>query len=171
MVRSGAVLVVFSGAALFAFASAGTNSSISRNAGFGPFTIKVEIAGVTQGVFSSVEGLTSASTVVESEENGLPVELPGPIKGSRLVLKRPYDPLLTGLWSWRQASQEGTPLRRDGHIFIFNRGGQLAAHWVFHGGWPCRWEVPALIAGSLENAEEIVEIVHAGLTLEPQSGT
>ncbi len=145
-----------------------------RNTGFGPFTIKVEIEGVTQGVtqgvFSSLEGLVSASEVMPSQ-NGVREQSPGPVKSAHLILRRPYDPLLSGLWHWRQASIDGVPMRRDGHIFIFNSGGQLVAHWVFHAGWPCRWEVPALVAGTSAPAEEVIEIVHTGLSLEPPSGS
>jgi phage tail-like protein len=170
MVRIGYPALALLGALLFASAPAKTRpAAVGTYTDFGPFTIKVEIEGVTQGVFSSVEGLVSASEVIDTQENGFSVQVPGAVKGSRLILKRPYDPLLTGLWNWRQAGIEGSPERRDGHIFIFNQGGKLAAHWVFHEGWPCRWEVPALVAGSTDAAEEIVEIVHAGLSLEPNS--
>ncbi|HKP97406.1 MAG TPA: phage tail protein, partial [Fibrobacteria bacterium] len=63
------------------------------------------------------------------------------------------------------------PWKRDGHIFIFNASGQMAAHWIFHAGWPCRWEVPRMIASGPEPAEEIVEIVHQGMTLQTPSGS
>ena len=133
---------------------------------FGPFTLKVEIEGVTQGVFQSVEGLASESEVLSGEEYGAPAWLPGPATGSRLILRRPYDPTLSGLWRWRQSVIEGDPQKRDGHIFIFDAEGKLAAHWVFHKGWPSRWEVPKLEGGVANAAEEVVEIVHLGLSLE-----
>lgn len=137
----------------------------------GPFTIKVEIEGVTQGVFQSIEGLASRSEVIMTEEDSLAVEAPGQLKVSRLILKRIYDPLLSGLWRWRQSVVEGEPQKRDGDIFIFTASGRLAAHWVFHEGWPCRWEVPLLASSGETPAEEIIEIVHTGLTLEPISGS
>lgn len=137
-----------------------------RNLALGPFTIKVEIEGVTQGVFQSVEGLSSQSEVIATGSDGMIAEMPGPLKSSRLVLKRAYDPQLSGMWRWRQAIIDGNPQMRDGHIFIFTAGGSLSAHWVFRKGWPCRWEVPLLNAGAADAAEEVVEIVHAGLTLE-----
>ncbi|MEO6097716.1 MAG: phage tail protein [Fibrobacteria bacterium] len=136
-----------------------------------PFTIKVEIDGVTQGVFQSVEGLASQSEVIKTQEDSLTVEAPGALKGSRLILKRTYDPLLIGLWNWRQSVVEGYPQKRDGDIFIFTASGRMAAHWVFHKGWPCRWEVPLLAASGEVPAEEIIEIVHTGLTLEALSGS
>ncbi|HKP96185.1 MAG TPA: hypothetical protein VJ385_10540, partial [Fibrobacteria bacterium] len=64
----------------------------------GPFTLKVEIEGVTQGIFQTVEGLGSESEVVARVEDGSVREEPGAVKASRLILKRPYDPLLSGLW-------------------------------------------------------------------------
>ena len=143
----------------------------ARNSAFGPFTIKVEIEGVTQGVFQSVEGLSSRSEVIPAEDYGVTSEVPGPERGSRLVLRRPYDPLLSGLWRWRQSIIDGNPQKRDGHIFIFTANGALAAHWVFHKGWPNSWEVPLLAAGLADPAEEVVEIVHTGLTLESLGGS
>jgi phage tail-like protein len=147
------------------------SAQAGRNPGFGPFTIKVEIEGVTQGVFQSVEGLSSRSEVAIADEYGFPAEVPGPIKGARLILRRPYDPLLSGLWRWRQSIIDGNPQKRDGHIFIFTAGGRLVAHWVFQKGWPCSWEVPMLAAGKPDAAEEVVEIVHTGLSLEELSGS
>jgi phage tail-like protein len=138
------------------------------NTEYGPFTIQIEIEDVTLGVFQSVEGLASVSEGVPTEEYGVPVEAPGAIKSPHLILRRQYNPLLTGLWRWRQAVLDGNPQKRDGHIYIFAVGGNLVAHWVFHKGWPCRWEVPKLVAGSTEPAEEILEIAHEGLTqVEP----
>jgi phage tail-like protein len=147
------------------------SASPARPPATGPFTIQVEIAGVTQGVFQAVEGLASRSDVIVTQEDSVAVDAPGPIRNSRLILRRPYDPLLSGLWRWRQSVVEGDPQKRDGDIFIFTASGQLAAHWVFHKGWPCRWEVPLLASSGEVPAEEIIEIVHTGLTLEPLSGS
>src|SRR4051794_18085673 len=82
---------------------------------FGPFTLKVEIEGVTQGVFQSVEGLASESEVLSGEEYGAPALIPGPSQGTRLILRRPYDPTLSGLWRWRQSVIDGDAQKRDGH--------------------------------------------------------
>ncbi|MDB5050645.1 MAG: hypothetical protein JWO30_3716 [Fibrobacteres bacterium] len=170
MNRCSLLSLAFLGAAALALpASAGVRPG--TDAGSGPFTIKVEIEGVTQGVFQSVEGLASQSEVIVQDESGSMAEAPGPLKGSRLILKRPYDPLLNGLWNWRQSVIDRDPQKRDGSIFIFDWKGQLVAHWIFHKGWPCRWEVPVLTAGATEPAVEIVEIVHAGLSLESRSGS
>ncbi|MBW8887707.1 MAG: phage tail protein [Fibrobacteres bacterium] len=149
-------------------ASPAHRSQPSVQTAFGPFTLKVEIEGVTQGVFQSVEGLASESEVVSGEEYGAPAWIPGPSQGSRLILRRPYDPTLSGLWRWRQSVIDGDAQKRDGHIFVFDAGGKLVAHWVFRKGWPSRWEVPKLEAGVPNAAEEVVEIVHQGLSLESQ---
>lgn len=155
--------------ALVSPAYAGSTAPVP-GAGFGPFTIKVEIDGVTQGVFHAVEGLASESEVLHWDDSIPYPQVPGSPRLTRLVLKRPYDPLLNGLWGWRQSVADGNVQMRDGHILIFNASGQLAAHWVFHQGWPSRWEVPVVKADSEEPAEEIIEIVHTGLTLEPSGG-
>ena len=163
-------LVLTSLVSFVAATSAAAVHSAAPGTAFGPFTIKVEIAGVTQGVFRAVEGLASASEVMVRQVDSLSVEAPGALKGARLVLKRPFDPLLTGLWRWRQSVVDGDPQKRDGDIFIFNAEGALVSHWIFHKGWPSRWEVPSLVSDSNEPAEEIVEIVHTGLSEETREG-
>jgi phage tail-like protein len=129
----------------------------------------VEIEGVTQGLFEVVEGLRSESEVVDPEprdDNPFLFPAPGRLKGSSLILKRVYDPALTGLWTWRRSVIEGEPQRRDGRILIFDAQGRLAASWLFLRGWPSRWEVSSLQSGRADPGMEIVEIVHEGLTLE-----
>jgi hypothetical protein len=119
----------------------------------GPITIKVEIEGVTQGLFDVVEGL------------GLPSDSSG-TKPAPIILRRVYDPTLKGLWNWRRSVVEGNAQKRDGHILLFDAEGNLAASWLFRRGWPSRWEVPRLQANAQDPGEEVVEIIHEGLTLE-----
>lgn len=156
------LLAVFGVLALLAAtASAGTP------AGAGPLTIKVEIEGVTQGLFEVVEGLQSESEIVEPEDdNPFLYPSPGRLKWSSLVLKRSYDPSLTGLWNWRRSVVEGSPQRRDGRILIFDARGRLVASWLFVRGWPSRWEVTSLQSSHADPGTEIVEIIHEGLGLE-----
>lgn len=161
---------------VLSLAAAALPSAAGMGNAFGPFTIKVEIQGVTQGVFQSVEGLVSESEVILEPADNLGVPLPGSqapgaLRNSRLILKRPYDPLLSGLWQWRQSVVEGNPRKRDGDIFIFNASGMLVAHWVFHQGWPCRWEVPELVSAGTQPAVEIVEIVHTGIAWAGMDGS
>jgi phage tail-like protein len=135
--------------------------------GAGPFTIKVEIEGVTQGLFEVVEGLGSRSEVLApDDDNPYLYPAPGPLRWSALVLKRPYDPALSGLWNWRRSVVEGSPQRRDGRILLFDERGRMAACWVFTRGWPSRWEVTSLQSGPTVPGTEIIEIVHEGLSLE-----
>lgn len=135
--------------------------------GAGPITIKVEIEGVTQGLFEVVEGLQSESVVLEpDDENPYLYPAPGPLRWSSLVLKRSYDPELTGLWNWRRSVIEGAPQRRDGRILLFDDRGRRVASWLFLRGWPSRWEVSSLEASKEVPGTEIVEIVHEGLSLE-----
>jgi hypothetical protein len=119
----------------------------------GPITIKVEIEGVTQGLFDVVEGL------------GLPSDSSG-VKPDHIILRRVYDPSLKGLWNWRRSVVEGNPQRRDGRILLFDVEGNLAACWLFKRGWPSRWMVPRLQANAQDPGEEVVEIIHEGLSLE-----
>src|SRR5262245_27273279 len=72
--------------------------------GSGPLTIKVEIEGVTQGLFQTEEGLQSRSEIVEpQDDNPYLYPAPGPVRWSTLILKRSYDPTLTGMWNWRRS--------------------------------------------------------------------
>lgn len=136
-------------------------------AGSGPLTIKVEIEGVTQGLFTVVEGLESKSQVLEpDDDNPYLYPAPGPLRWSSLVLKRSYDPALTGLWNWRRSVIEGATQRRDGRILLFDAKGNRVASWVFTRGWPSRWEVSALHGNQVDPGTEVIEIVHEGLSLE-----
>lgn len=134
--------------------------------GAGPLTIKVEIEGVTQGLFDVVEGLESRSEVLAPEDGTDLPPSPGPLHLGSLVLKRPYDPALSGLWNWRRTVVEGVPQRRDGRILLFDARGRMVACWVFSRGWPSRWEVSSLRSGESVPGTEIIEIVHEGLSLE-----
>jgi phage tail-like protein len=126
----------------------------------GPVTIKVEIDGVTQGLFDVVEGLGSVGDPKCLDQKSAEA------KSDRIVLRRGYDPALNGLWNWRRSVVEGNPQKRDGRILLFGADGNLTACWTFHRGWPARWEVPRLQANAQDPGEEIVEIVHEGLTLD-----
>jgi phage tail-like protein len=132
----------------------------------GKLTIKIEIESVTQGLFQAVEGLRSESEVLEAAGGEDSVALPGSRKWSHLVLKRTYDPVFNGLWRWRQSVLEGNVQKRDGRIILFNASGEKVAQWMFHRGWPSRWEVPTLEASTEMPGVETVEIVHEGLSLE-----
>ena len=147
---------------LFAGATAGETRS-----GSGPLTIKVEIEGVTQGLFEVVEGLESRSEVLApDDDNPFLYPAPGPLRWSTLILKRPYDPALSGLWNWRRSVVDGSPQRRDGRILLFDIRGRMVACWVFTRGWPSRWEVTSLHSGQSVPGTEVIEIVHEGLSLE-----
>lgn len=140
---------------------------VGNPGGTGPLTIKVEIEGVTQGLFQVVEGLESKSDIVEPEDdNPFLYPAPGRLRWSSLVLKRSYDPGLTGLWNWRRSVIEGAPQRRDGRILLFDARGHCVAAWVFQKGWPSRWEVTSLRSDLDDPGTEIIEIVHEGLSLE-----
>lgn len=133
----------------------------------GPLVIKVEIEGVTQGLFDVVEGLQSKSEVLApDDDNPYLYPAPGPLHWSTIILKRTYEPQLTGLWNWRRSVAEGSTQRRDGRIMLFDSRGHLAACWVFTRGWPSRWEVTSLKSSDAEPGIEIIEIVHEGLSLE-----
>lgn len=153
--------------ALLAFVGTLPALAAGGRSGSGPITIKVEIEGVTQGLFEVVEGLQSTSEVlVPDDENPYLYPAPGPLRWSSIVLKRTYDPALTGLWNWRRFVVEGSTQRRDGRIMLFDARGHLAACWVFTRGWPSRWEVTSLRSSEAEPGTEIIEIVHEGLSLE-----
>lgn len=140
---------------------------VQAGKGSGPLVIKVEIEGVTQGLFDVVEGLQSESEVLApDDENPYLYPAPGPMRWSSIILKRTYDPQLTGLWNWRRSVVDGSTQRRDGRIMLFDSRGRLAACWVFTRGWPSRWEVTSLKSSESDPGTEIIEIVHEGLGLE-----
>ncbi len=142
------------------------------------FCFSLQIAGVVESgeaFFKSIGGLKSESEVVPYREGGLNShthQLVGAVKWPNLVLKRGFV-ARTGykLLEWRQTWVRDDPrvqlVRRSGKIIQLDSLMQEVCSWVFHDGWPCKWEGPDYDASKTELAIETIEIAHSGLFFQP----
>jgi phage tail-like protein len=131
-----------------------------------PITYKLAYDKTTHGRFTVCTGLGSASEVLEeraSMDTGMEEahKSPGRLVSPNLVLERPYDPGILGLWEWRQqvlGGRPGTPTeaRKTGTLSILDGAGDVRATWKFTDGWPCGWSlVRTATDGSLRERIEI----------------
>ena len=132
------------------------------------FRYRLEIEGLTEGVFLRCDGLDSVIDVQEIEvggENSHSRLLPGrarwaPIRLWRGVLET------DALWGWYASWVAGQGrARRNGSIVLLHDNGEELKRWNFRRGWPSAWSGPALEGGVSELAVERLEISHEGLTL------
>lgn len=130
------------------------------------FNFLVEIDGITVAGFSEVSGLASETAVIEYREGGdrqgTVRKIPGLTRYSNIVLKRGVSTDRT-LWDWRRNVVNGVADRRDGAIVLLSADRQPVTRWLFHDGWPAKWEGPTLKASGNEVAIETIEIAHEGL--------
>ncbi len=106
----------------------------------GNFNFKIEIEGVTQGAFSSVEGVESITEIVEYKdgEDIIVRKRPGKTWYSNIILRRGFTNS-EELWKWRKAVIDGKVERRAGSIILSGDDGSEIMRYNFFEGWPCRW--------------------------------
>ncbi len=126
----------------------------------GQFNFKVEIDGVTQGAFKTVDGLDSETEVVEYQDgNDLILrKRPGRTKYSNIVLKRGYVNT-EELWEWRKRVMEGKVDRKSGSIILCNDSGDEVMRYNFFEAWPCKWKGFSLDGKGTDVAVEELEFV------------
>jgi phage tail-like protein len=132
---------------------------------FAQYNFLVEIDGVTTAGFTEVGGLTTEQDVIEYREGADTAtkrKLPGLRKYSNITLKRGFT-TNQELWLWRKTTIDGATQRRSGSIILLDEARNEALRWNFVEGWLCKWEGPALNAGTNEAAIESMEICHEGL--------
>jgi len=132
-------------------------ASGGRNDPYRKFNFIVEIDGITSTGFLSVDGLESATDVVdyrEGNEMAAPRKLPGLTKFSNITLKRGFT-TNRDLWEWRKKVLDGATERRNGSIVVLDEGRVQVFRLNFRNAWPCRWKVGGLDA--LENQVLIEE--------------
>lgn len=113
----------------------------------GNFNFRVEIEGVTQGPFVTVEFLQSVTRVIESKNGNDPLirKTPGRHHYGNIVMRRVW----TGddsLWIWRKAVTDGRAERKAGSVVILNAlSGESAESEIgrfnFFEAWPCGWRL------------------------------
>ncbi len=136
---------------------------------YAAFNFRVEIDGVTAAGFSECHGLEASVEVIEYREGNDRIntvrKLPGLVRYPPIVLRRGLTQDKS-LWQWFQSVVNGEVQRSAGSIVLMNAAHQEVMRWNFMGGWPSKWEGPALNAKNNEIAIETLEIQHEGLELE-----
>ncbi len=124
----------------------------------GQFNFKVEIEGVTQGVFRCVEGLDSETEVVEYEDrvDKIMRKRPGRTKYGNITLKRGYVNDLF-YYQWRnEIMNEDRVTKKNGSIILYDDTNREVARYNFFEAWPSKWKGFSLDGkGNDINVEEI----------------
>lgn len=125
-------------------------------------TFAVEIEGVTQGSFLSVDFVESVSEVIEFAHGNDPVgrKRPGRPRFSNIVMRRAYTNN-DELHDWRKAVEDGKVERKAGSIIVLDSTGSTSGEicrFNFFEAWPCRWRLGSWNAGGKDILVEEIEI-------------
>ncbi len=129
------------------------------------FNFRVEIEGLITGGFSECAGLMVEIETKEYREGGVNDfvdRFSGRVRHPPLVFKRGISDI-DGLWDWYQDVIKGKVRRKNGSIYLLDRGGESAMHWDFKDAFPCKWTGPEFRSDSSSVAFESVELVHRGI--------
>ena len=139
----------------------------ARNDPYRKFNFIVEIDGIASTGFQFVDGLESASDVIDYREGGeatTPRKLPGLNKFSNITLKRGVT-ANRDLWEWRRSVMDGATERRNGSIVVLNEAREQVLRLNFRNAWPCRWKIGGLDALESQVLVEEIELVVEDLRL------
>ncbi len=128
---------------------------------------KVEFLGLTAGGFSEVSGL-SIQVEVERKtfggQHNIEYKFVKGIRYPDLVLKRGIGDIDL-LWAWYLMVLNGTIIRQNGSIVLFDQAKNRVRQWDFEGAYPIKWEGPVFNATSNTVAIESLTLVHHGLKM------
>ena len=130
------------------------------------FNFLVEIEGILAGGFSDCSGLQAETDFAEYREGGrndFAHHFAGATKYPPLVLKRGLT-RSDALWAWHQDVAQGRIVRRNGTLYLLDRGRSEVMSWQFTGALPVKWTGPDLQAHSIAVAVESVTLIHRGLS-------
>ncbi len=129
------------------------------------FNFLVEIEGIVTGGFSECTGLQVEVEIKELREGGVndySHRLTGAVKYPPLQLKRGLSDI-DGLWEWYQDVLKGKIKRKNGSIYLLDRGQEAKLRWDFKGAFPYKWTGPDLRTEGNNIAFESLELAHRGL--------
>jgi len=130
------------------------------------FNFLVELDGIAQASFTECSGLGSTTEIIETREGGDNTtvrKLPGKTSYSDITLKWGLTDSLE-LWDWRQQVVDGTVVRKNGSIVVFDLDNHTeVARWNFVSAWPTRWESSAFSAKGNEISVDTLVLAHEGL--------
>jgi phage tail-like protein len=130
----------------------------------------LEIDGITEGIFQSVDGLNSETEIIEHRHTGpkgnlIINKIPGALKWGNITFKRGITDDKK-LQDWRKKIEDGQieANRKNGTITLYSPDLKPVAKYTFVKGWPTKWNASTLDASKNEMAIETMEIAHEGLT-------
>jgi phage tail-like protein len=130
------------------------------------FNFLVELDGIAQASFTECSGLGSTTEIIETREGGDNTtvrKLPGKTSYSDITLKWGLTDSLE-LWDWRQQVVDGTVVRKNGSIVVFDLDNHTeVARWNFISAWPTKWESSAFSAKGNEISVDTLVLAHEGL--------
>src|SRR5262245_28475175 len=114
---------------------------------FRNFNFRLDIGGVTEAAFFSVQGLAMRIHPIRFREAGnaqIVRALPGPVEYAEVTLKHGVT-RSTGMWEWITAIAKGQVQRRNVSILLLDSDGTTeAVRWNLMNAWPCEWHGPTL---------------------------
>ena len=136
------------------------------------FHFYVQMNGITEAVFTQVEGLemeTEVTTVAEGGVNDHEHKLLGRTKVSDITLRNGMT-TSTQLWDWYkkviQGPQSWPPgMRRHLSIVMVDQMGREAHRWDLQYAIPVKWSSPQFNAGQSNTAVQVLKLTHEGLVL------
>jgi phage tail-like protein len=130
----------------------------------------LEVDGITEGIFQSVEGLNSETEVIEHRHTGpkgnlIINKVPGALKWGNITLKRGITDDKK-LQDWRKKIEDGQveQNRKNGTITLYAPDLTAVAKYSFVKAWPTKWNASTFDAKQNEMAIETLELAHEGLT-------
>jgi phage tail-like protein len=136
---------------------------------FRAFNFLVELDGFGFAVASFIEcsGLGTTTEVIETRQGGdntTVSKLPGKTTYTDIVLKWGMTNA-TELWDWRQQIIDGSVVRKNGSIVIYDLANSTeVARWNFIRAWPSKMEGPAFNAKGNDIAINTLTLSHEGIT-------
>ncbi|HVG40947.1 MAG TPA: phage tail protein [Chitinophagaceae bacterium] len=126
--------------------------------------------GSQQYEFSEVIGLSMEVAVIEhrdgSSASNIISKLPGLVKYSNIILKRPLIKGDTEFFDWIKMVHQNAGFRRNVTITLLNEENVPVVIWKVRNAWPCKYIGGSLNATSNEVAMETIELTHEGLEME-----
>ena len=126
----------------------------------GGYRFLVEIDGIAQASFRSVEGINVSVSVAEYREGNdviNPILLPGIAHYGPLKLRYGIVDTETEIWDWMEDTLNGEVDRRDMSVILLNPKGEQLIRINLHEAWPSGWSLSPLDA--LEKGPALAELV------------
>jgi phage tail-like protein len=110
--------------------------------------------------------MSNTTEVIETRDGGDNTtvrKLPGKTTHADITLKWGVTDSLE-LWAWRQTVIDGTFVRKNGSIVIYDLTNQAeVARWNFVNAWPTKWEGSSLMAKGTDIAIDTLVLAHEGI--------